>query len=163
MRALILLTFFLACSAPSCRTLDAPASDLGKPWEVDPSELPKHWPKSAELERAWGPPAEPMRIDDGKPTIVYSDPDDADRSTRVTYHGSEQPREIVGFDGRRAVDGQLTAMGQTVDFYSSGNEIAEISTQALRLSAPDGWSGWFTFTFSAKEDLGGRDLPAFAW
>jgi hypothetical protein len=81
----------------------------------------------------------------------------------VVYQGTVQPREIRNFDGTRASDGQLTVMGRVVDFYGSGNEEPEIATQAIALTLPGGGTGWFTFEFSAKEHLKGKNIPVFTW
>jgi len=163
MRMALFVCLLFACAQVSCRTAGSGTEELTKPWHVDAKSLPKHWPKSTALESAWGKPSDPIRTVLGMPAVSYTDPSDAERYVQISYAGSEKPREIVNFDGRRAVDGQLSVMGQTVDYYSSGNEIVEISTHPLRLTARDGWSGWFVFTYSPKEHLGGRNLPAFSW
>jgi len=134
-----------------------PYETLGK------NELPKSWPKSTKLEAEWGAPQGPFRSVLGVATKRYKDPHSSERYVEVSYLGQDQPREIRNFDGTRAVDGQLQVMGQTVDFYGSGNEVAEISTQPIWLTSPNGWSGWFVFTYSPEEYRKGRNLPQFSW
>jgi len=127
------------------------------------NELPKAWPKSAELESRWGKPEGPFRSMAWYATKRYKDPKIPERYVEVAYVGQQQPRETRNHDDTRAVDGRLQVMGQTVDFYSSGNEIAEISTHPVLLKAPSGWSGWFVFIYSPKEYHKGRNLPEFSW
>lgn len=127
-------------------------------------ELPRAWPKSAELEAKWGAPEGPVRLISWNAAMRYKDPKNPERYVKVAYLGQKKPeKEIRNFDGTRAVDGQLEVMGQTVDFYGSGNEIAEISTHPILLKSPSGWSGWFVFVYSPREYRTGRNLPAFAW
>lgn len=133
------------------------------PTVVKPANLPRQWPRSAALETSWGKPAGPRLTVLGVPALTYSDPENGDRYVQVSYLGQTEPQTIRSFDGTFATDGKLTVMGKTVDFYGSGNEIAEISTQPVHLAAPSGWSGWFTFTYSSKEHLKGRNLPAISW
>ncbi len=100
----------------------------------------------------------------GGQAISYVKPGKAPGHVSVVYEG-KNPRfpEIRDFAGKRAVDGQLTIMGQHVDFYGSGNEDPEISTQPMQLTSPAGDTAWFSFSFSAKEHLQGKNIPAFTW
>lgn len=126
---------------------------------------PSEWPRSPELEKRWGP-ARPFGPDERihrKPGIGYRDPKDPGRYVDIVWEDPSQPKEIRDFDGKRASDGKLTLMGRSVDFYGSGKEEPEISTQPIELTSPSGRKEWYSFQFSSKEHLDGRNLPAFVW
>lgn len=125
--------------------------------------LPPVWPRSPGLEAQWGPPSGPSMQLDGHQGIEYSNPAKRGDYATVVYEGRTKPRDIRNADGTLASDGKMTIMGQTVDFYGSGNEDAAISTQPMPLTFPDGTTGWFTFTFAAPEHLKGKNIPAFTW
>lgn len=127
-------------------------------------DLPGAWPRSAALESSWGPASGPAQQMNGRQALTYVKPGERGNYVMVTYEG-KSPRfpEIRDFSGKRASDGQLTVMGQRVDFYGSGNEVAEITTQPMQLTSPDGHTGWFTFSFSSKDHLKGKNLPVFNW
>lgn len=133
------------------------------PTSVKRSELPREWPKAHALATAWGMPSEPRLSVLGVPTVTYSNPKLDGGYVRVSYLGKAKPMTITSHDGRLASDGKLFIMGRTVDFYHSGNEGPEISTQPMLLTSPSGWTGWYAFSFASKEHLAGKNLPAFTW
>lgn len=152
MKTALLLTIssLMVCCAPPASTADNAA-------------LPKVWPRSAQLESSWGPARGPSLQLNGTQAMSYTKKGARYESIHVCYLGQKQPREIVDFNGKHASDGKLSIMGQMVDFYGSGNEEAEITTQPMLLTSPSGWSGWFTFDFSDPEHLKGKNIPAFSW
>lgn len=150
---------FAALTLSACVTTEPTAP----PAAESTSALPPAWPRSPGLEAQWGPPSGPSLQLDGTQGMHYSDPAKRGNYAVVSYMGTAQPREIRHFDGKLASDGQMTIMGQTVDFYGSGNEDAAISTQPVQLTFPNGSQGWFTFTFAAPQHLKGKNIPAFIW
>lgn len=96
--------------------------------------------------------------------MSYVKPGKTHGHVTITYEGKNPRFPIIrSSDGKLASDGQMTIMGKRVDFYGSGNEDAEISTQPMQLTSPAGDTAWFSFSFSAKEHLGGKNIPAFTW
>jgi hypothetical protein len=141
-----------------CTTPPAPES----PADQTASALPARWPQCAALDATWGLVRGPSLQLNGNQGVYWLKPGSRKHVT-IAYEGTAQPREIRTAEGILASDGKLTIMGQTVDFYGSGNEDAEITTQAIALEIPGGCRGWFTFSFSAPEHLKGRNIPAFTW
>jgi hypothetical protein len=152
---LLLLALASACTTPSSTNGSASrASDA----------LPAAWPRCPEWETQCGPAKGPDLWLTGKQAVIYLKPGKNAGAIRIIYEGAEQPRMIRNpEDNSLASDGQVTILGQTVDFYGSGNEDPEISTQPVKLTSPSGWSGWFSFDFSSQEHLKGRNIPAFSW
>ena len=150
---LALAVFAAACSAPVSKE---PASASG-------DALPAAWPRCPEWETRYGPAQGPDLWLTGKQAVYYIKPGKDIGSIRILYEGPTQPRLIRNADGTLASDGKLTILGQTVDFYGSGNEDPEISTQPVQLTTPGGWTGWFSFDFSSPEHLQGKNIPAFTW
>ena len=150
----ILLVPFLALAA--CTTSPESTAD---PEGV----LPAQWPRSPALEASWGPARGPSMVLNGSQAMTYLKPGGGG-AVIIAYEG-KNPRfpEIRDFNGKRASDGKMTVMGQVVDFYGSGNEDAEISTQPMQLTNPSGETGWFAFSFSSDEHLQGKNIPAFTW
>jgi hypothetical protein len=126
------------------------------------AELPQAWPRCPEWEAQYGAAKGPDLWLTGKQALTLLKPDRRGQAIRIVYEG-QTPRLIRNADGSLASDGKLVILGQNVDFYSSGNEDAEISTQPVRLTSPAGWSGWFSFDFSSPEHLQGRNIPTFSW
>lgn len=131
--------------------------------QMPEEEVPAEWPRCPSLESSWGKARGPSLALNGRQAITYAKPGERGCAVRIIYRGKTQPREIRDFSGKRASDGTLTIMGQTVDFYGSGNEEPEIATQAVPLTGPDGVLSWFTFEFSCKEHLKGKNIPGFGW
>ena len=159
------MKFFLtallsAFSLTACVTTAPPAAVA----PVAQAEVPPEWPRCPSLESSWGPARGPSLQLNGRQAISYVKPGTPRGRVDIVYEG-KTPRftEIRTFDGKRASDGQMTIMGQRVDFYGSGNEDAEISTQPMQLTSPGGHTGWFSFSFSSKEHLEGKNIPDFTW
>jgi hypothetical protein len=154
--AVVFLSLFslVACTAP------APTSSAR---QAMGGELPAQWPQSPGLAKNWGPAKGPSLHLNGHQQMEYLKPDGSG-SVSIVYEG-KNPRfpEIRDFNGMRASDGQMMILGQRVDFYGSGNEEPEISTQPMQLTSPEGETGWFTFSFSSKEHLKGKNIPVFTW
>jgi hypothetical protein len=157
--AIALLTAFSLSSCITTPPASAPAAE-----QSARGQMPGQWPRSQALEASWGPAQGPSLHLNGCQCMTYVKPGNHSGAVMVVYEG-KNPRfpEIRDFNGKRASDGQLTVMGQRVDFYGSGNEDAEISTQPMQLTSPSGETGWFTFSFSSKEHLQGKNLPVFSW
>lgn len=153
----ILLSIFGLAACVTTPTVQPSASQMSQ------EELPVEWPRCPSLESSWGKVRGPLLTLSGRQGITYVKPGEKHCAVRIIYQGRTQPREITDFSGKRASDGTLTIMGQTVDFYSSGNEDPEIATQAVPLTGPDGVTSWFTFEFSCKEHLKGKNIPGFGW
>lgn len=153
---LILLLALL--SLTSCTT---PPEQPATP-QTAGEELPAQWPKCPGLEQSWGPAKGPSAQLNGRQAMTYLKPGGG--AVCVVYEG-KNPRfpEIRDYNGMRASDGQMMILGQRVDFYGSGNEDPEISTQPMQLTNPAGQTGWFSFSFSSKEHLKGRNIPVFTW
>ena len=161
-KALLTVVSLFALGLVSCVT--TPVAPTGPSPEVTAQEaVPVEWPRCPTLESRWGAVHGPSLQLNGRQAITYRDPAVRGRRVQITYEGATQPRQITSFDGTRASDGKLTIMGQQVDFYGSGNEDAEISTQPVALTGPDGVTSWFSFSFSSKEHLKGKNIPAFTW
>lgn len=144
----------------SCTTPEAPsAAQQPSPQE----ELPAYWLKSPALEKTWGPRKGPELQLNGRQAVYYSNPAQRFSHVTIVYEGVQQPRQIITAEGKLASDGKLPIMGQMVDFYGSGNETAEISTQPVQLTTPGGGTAWYSFSFSSKEHLNGKNIPAFTW
>lgn len=126
---------------------------------------PTEWPRSPELEKLWGPPVPFGKLEriHGKPGVGYRDPQNRSRYVDIIWEDPEQPKEIQTAEGKRASDGNLVILGQSVDFYFSGNEASEISTQPIQLTTPSGRKVWYSFVFSAQEHQDGRNIPVFVW
>lgn len=154
-----LLLLALALLAPACTT-PTPRNGAG---EQAIAELPQAWPRCPAWEMQCGAAKGPDLWLTGKQAVIYVKPGQGDRSIRIIYEGKDQPRMIREADGTLATEGQVSILGQMVDFYGSGNETAEMSTQPMQLTSPSGWSGWFSFDFSSPEHLKGQNIPAFAW
>ena len=151
---LLLALGLTACTTP-------PANPTGL--QISQEEVPSVWPRCPSLESSWGKAHGPAMILRGRQAITYVKPGERNCQVSIIYEGTTTAREIRGFDGKRASDGKLTIMGQEVDFYGSGNEVAEISTQPVQLTSPGGDTAWFTFDFSCEEHLKGKNIPAFTW
>jgi hypothetical protein len=156
---LLLTTLLATLGLVSCTTPDVQPT----PSQVSQEEVPDAWPRSPTLESSWGKPSGPSMILSGRQALTYVKPGERGCAVRIVYEGKVQPAEIPDFSGKRASDGTLTIMGQTVDFYGSGNEDPEISTQAVPLTSPGGVTAWYTFQFSCKEHLKGKNIPGFGW
>ncbi len=81
-------------------------------------------------------------------------PDDV---AHVYYHARKNSR--ITTDDPSSV----TIMGQKVQTYGSGNEIAAFATQPLLLTAPNGKSAYYTFEFDNEQLYKTRDIPQFGW
>lgn len=156
------LVFLMASCAGSGSAGGQPAAAApGAP--APEAELPAAWPRCPAWEKLYGPARGPDLWLTGRQALIYSKPGKRGHSVRIIYEGQRKPRTIRNFDGSSADQGTISILGQEVGYYSSGNEEAEISTQALLLTSPTGWSGWFSFDFSSPEHLQGKNIPAFAW
>lgn len=154
--AIVFLSIF---SLAACTTPTPPPSarqEMG-------AELPAQWPRCPGLEDSWGPAKGPELQLNGRQGMTYLKP--GGRGSVVIVYEGKNPRfpEIRDFKGMRASDGQMMVLGQRVDFYGSGNEDPEISTQPMQLTSPAGDTGWFSFSFSSKEHLKGKNIPVFTW
>jgi hypothetical protein len=81
-------------------------------------------------------------------------PDDV---AHVYYHGQKNSR-ITTDDPASVI-----IMGQKVQTYGSGNEIAAFATQPILLTAPNGKSAYYTFEFDNEHLYQTRDIPQFGW
>jgi hypothetical protein len=81
-------------------------------------------------------------------------PDDV---AHVYYHGRKNSR-ITTDDPSSVI-----IMGQKVETYGSGNEIAAFATQPILLTAPNGKSAYYTFEFDNEHLYQTRDIPQFGW
>lgn len=147
-------------SLTACTTPPAPPAAQTIPQD----ELPSQWPQCPGLASTWGPARGPSSQLNGRQAMTYVKPGTRGSHVLVIYEG-RNPRfpEIRDFAGKHASDGQLTILGRSVDFYGSGNEDPEISTQPMQLTSPDGQTGWFSFDFSSPEHLKGKNIPVFTW
>lgn len=75
----------------------------------------------------------------------------------IFYHGQNESR--ITTDDKSSV----TIMGQKVQTYGSGNEIAAFATQPVLLTAPNGKSAYYTFQFNNERLYKTRDIPQFGW
>jgi hypothetical protein len=75
----------------------------------------------------------------------------------IFYHGQNNSR--ITTDDKSSV----TVMGQKVQTYGSGNEIAAFATQPMLLTAPNGKSAYYTFQFNNERLYKTRDIPRFGW
>ena len=156
----LLLIALVSLFVGSCSTPTPGGTETA---EAGAEELPKVWPRCPEWEKLCGPAKGPDLWLTGKQAMIYIKPGKDHDSIRIIYEGKNKPREIRNMDGTYSSDGKIAILGQQVDFYGSGNEEPEISTQPTLLTSPDGWSGWFSFDFSSREHLQGKNIPAFAW
>lgn len=154
---------FLMASCASSGPAEGQAATTGPGAATPEAELPAAWPRCPEWEKLHGPARGPDLWLTGRQALVYTKPGKRGDSIRIIYEGQRKPRIIRNYDGTSADQGTISILGQEVGYYSSGNEEAEISTQALLLTSPSGWSGWFSFDFSSPEHLQGKNIPAFAW
>ncbi|MES2437721.1 MAG: hypothetical protein V4584_01555 [Verrucomicrobiota bacterium] len=75
----------------------------------------------------------------------------------IFYHGRNNSR--ITTDDKSSV----TVMGQKVQTYGSGNEIAAFATQPILLTDPNGKSAYYTFQFNNENLYKTRDIPQFGW
>ncbi|MES2660308.1 MAG: hypothetical protein V4689_16920 [Verrucomicrobiota bacterium] len=104
-------------------------------------------------------------LGNGKPEM------DVSGVSRVSYVKNGSPKDVVeifyhGQDNHRITTddkSSVTVMGQKVQTYGSGNEIAAFATQPILLTAPNGKSAYYTFQFNNERLYKSRDIPQFGW
>ena len=155
-----LLALFSVFSLAGCTTPSVePAAQ-----QASEDVLPPAWPRCPSLESSWGAARGPSMEVTGGQAMTYVKPGKAHGHVNIVYEGKNPRFPVIrDYAGKLASDGQMTIMGQRVDFYGSGNEDMEISTQPMQLTSPAGDTAWFSFSFSAKEHLEGKNIPAFTW
>ncbi|MGC4015021.1 MAG: hypothetical protein QM755_10985 [Luteolibacter sp.] len=91
-----------------------------------------------------------------------------DGSYIARYRDGQDYLEIVGTQrpvkkNSFAYPGSLQAMGRKVEYYDSGNEEPELTTEPITLTAPDGRTANYCLVFGGSKPGIAKRVPAIGW